>query len=203
MDILKKYVYQDIEANREFFDDTNTTYKISDKKKAEWMLNKSIIGSKWVGSGNFCIDIEYGDIGIDVSVLTSTKTSTNEKSIMQCFSKDLDILFSKLEGENAVNFFSEKLVEKFAKSKVNIIYYIMFICHNKHINLVCLELRKNRIGKMRFGDFSKKGMSINIENFIQETYGTVKLYKSKKRLELRLHPKEIQSFCKTVYSPVI
>ena len=50
MDILKKYVYQDIEANREFFDDTNTTYKISDKKKAEWMLNKSIIGSKWVGS---------------------------------------------------------------------------------------------------------------------------------------------------------
>ena len=31
---------------------------------------------------NFCIDIEYGDIGIDVSVLTSTNTSTNEKSIM-------------------------------------------------------------------------------------------------------------------------
>jgi len=36
--------------------------------------------------------------------------------------------------------------------------------------------------------------SINIKNFIDDKYGNVKLYKSKKRLELRIKKNVINSF---------
>ena len=36
--------------------------------------------------------------------------------------------------------------------------------------------------------------SINIKNFIDDKYGNVKLYKSKKRLELRIKKDVINSF---------
>src|SRR3989304_2289549 len=37
--ILKSYVKKDIDGNKEYFDNLNITYKISDPKKAEWILN--------------------------------------------------------------------------------------------------------------------------------------------------------------------
>jgi hypothetical protein len=39
---------------------------------------------------------------------------------------------------------------------------------------------------MEFASFTKSKKNIIIDNFIDEEYGNVKLYKSKKRLELRL-----------------
>ncbi len=38
---------------------------------------------------------------------------------------------------------------------------------------------------MKFNKFSKQNKSIDIINFIDDNLGSVKLYKSKKRLELR------------------
>jgi hypothetical protein len=55
--ILKEYVKKDIDSNREYFDDLNITYKISDPRKGEWILNKAIKNGKLVGNGNNNIDI--------------------------------------------------------------------------------------------------------------------------------------------------
>ncbi len=87
IEILIKYVISDIDNNKNFFDDCNIAYKISDPKKAEWILHKSISGSKLVSNGSNNIDIEYIDynninFGIDVSVLTMNNNISNEKSIM-------------------------------------------------------------------------------------------------------------------------
>ena len=53
------------------------TYRISDPKKAEWILGKAIINSKLIGNGHTNIDIIINNIGIDVSVLTLNNNYTN------------------------------------------------------------------------------------------------------------------------------
>lgn len=188
LDILKKFVQEDLENNIEYFEDLDITYKISDPKKAEWILSKSIDKSKLVGNGNTNIDINIdGKIGIDVSVLTLNNNFTNEKSIMQNFSNtgELDLLFNGKEGEKAVEIFKNKLIDKYT-SNLDDIYYIIFICKKKNIYISCLKLNPCSIKNMKFAEFTKSYKNIAINNFINKKFGNVRLYKSKKRLELRL-----------------
>ena len=191
INILKEYVKKDLESNKEYFDDLKITYKISDPKKAEWILSKSIENSKLVGNGNTNIDINVGnDIGIDVSVLSLNGSNTNEKSIMQNFSNsnDLDTLFNTNKGEQAVEIFRNKFQEKysFKDGKQKNIYYMLFICKNKNVYMVCLKLNPEYVQNMKFSGFTRSCKSILIDNFIDNKFGNVRLYKSKKRLELRL-----------------
>ena len=192
INILKEYVKKDLDGNKEYYDDLNITYRISDPKKAEWILKKSIMNSKLVGNGNTYIDILINDtVGIDVSVLTLNKAScTNEKSIMQNFtsSGDLDMLFNDEDGEKAVKIFRDKLKEKYnvETKKLENIYYLNFICKNKNVYISCLKLFPENIVNMKYTSITKNYKNILIDNFIDAEYGNVKLYKSKKRLELRL-----------------
>src|SRR5437868_966016 len=96
IDILKKYVKQDINANIEYYNDCNMSYRISNPTKAEWIISKAINNSKMIGSGNTFVDVVFENIYIDVTVLTLGRGQyTNEKSIMQNFSSsnNLDSLF--------------------------------------------------------------------------------------------------------------
>jgi len=61
---LKKYVSKDIKSNKEYFDDLEITYTISNPKKAEWILSKAIENSKLVGNGNTNVDILIDEIGM-------------------------------------------------------------------------------------------------------------------------------------------
>ena len=197
---LKEYVKKDLDSNKEYFDDLNITYRISDPKKAEWILSKSIKNCKLIGDGNKNIDISVNDkIGIDVSVLTLRGNLTNEKSIMQNFSNsnDLDTLFNTNAGEKAVEIFKNKFIEKckFKDNKNKEIYYIIFICINKNVYISCLRLNPENIPNMKFSEFSRMNKNIIIENFIDKEFGNVKLYKSKKRLELRLCKEIINNEC--------
>lgn len=196
-DILTKYVRTDINNNKEYYDDLDITYKISNPKKAEWMLYKSINDSKLVGNGNTNVDIMINDnIGIDVCVLTLNNKYTNEKSILQNFStgNDLDTLFNNKNGLEAVNIFKKKFIEKCKNKNKDIkIYYVVFICHKKNIYITSLKLNIDNINNMEFNCFTRSCKNINISNFIDDKYGNVKLYKSKKRLELRLDKKIINN----------
>ncbi len=198
--ILKEYVKKNINGNKEYFDDLDITYKISDPKKAEWILSKSIKNSKLFGNGNTNVDIMINNnIGIDVSVLTLNGNYTNEKSIMQNFSNcnDLDTLFNTNKGENAVEIFREKLIEKcsFKDGNKKDVYYMIFICEKKNVFLSCLKLILENISAMSFSKFTKSYKNILIDNFIDEKNGNVKLYKSKKRLELRLSKDILNNEC--------
>lgn len=191
--ILKGYVKKDIEANKEFFDDKKITYKISDPKKAEWILHKSIKNSELVGDGNGNIDIfiKNLNIGIDVSVLSLTKNLTNEKSIIQNFTtgNDLDSLFVNNKGIEVVEIFRNKMFEKYKTNKlqINELYYAIFICVKRNVYLTCFKANCENIPSIEFHSFTQKCKSIIINNFIDEKHGETKLYKSKKRIELRLN----------------
>jgi len=188
MDILREYVRKDIDGNKEYFDDLNITYKISSPSKAEWILNKAILNGILVGAGNTSVDILTANVCIDVTVLTLNNSCTNEKSIMQNFStgNNLDSLFNDNKGGKIVEIFKDKLIEKYVSYEKKEIYYAVFVCHKKNIYLVCFQLIPKNINNMEYASFSKSNKNILIDNFIDETYGNVKLYKSKKRLELRL-----------------
>lgn len=194
--LLKEYVKQDIDSNLSYFNDMNITYRISDSKKSEWMIHKSIQNSKMVGNGSKSVDIKVSDkIMIDVSVLTLNKNITNEKSIMQNFkdSNNLDTLFNSKDGKSIVNIFRKKFQDKYKGMKE--IYYMIFICSGKSIYLTCLKLNLDCISNMEFGGFTKTSKNITIENMISQKMGNVKLYKSKKRLELRLNRDILKREC--------
>lgn len=200
IDTLKEYVKKDLENNKEYFEDINITYKISDSKKAEWILSKSIDNSKLVGNGSTNIDIIVNDkIGIDVSVLTLNNNYTNEKSVIQNFSNsnNLDTLFNTYQGEKAIEIFRNKLKEKycFKDGEKKDIYYIIFICNNKNVYLSCFKIYPEYISNMKFLGFTKNFKYISIDNFINNDFGNIKLYKSKKRLELRLSKDIINNEC--------
>jgi len=110
-----------------------------------------------------------------------------KKSIIQNFigGNDLDIYFNKRKGYDATNIFKNKLQEKF-DCKLKEIYYMIFICNKKNIYLSCIKFNVENIYNMKFAGFTKTCKNILIDNFIDNNIGNVKLYKSKKRLELRL-----------------
>lgn len=58
-----------------------------------------------------------------------------------------------------------------------------------------IKLNKEKICNMKFSGFTKSCKNISIENFIDNEFGNVKLYKSKKRLELRLKKNIIDNYC--------
>lgn len=187
IDNLKKYIKKDIDSNKEYYDDIGANYNISNPKKAEWILFKSIENSKMVGNGNTNIDIQYKDIGIDVGVLTLNRKMTNEKSIMQNFScENLDEKFTSGRCKEAVDIFKTKLIEKYKSDKIKEHYYALFICNKKDIYLTFLKLEISNIKDIESGVLTRSCKNINIINFIDSELGAVNLYKSKKRLELRL-----------------
>lgn len=118
---------------------------------------------------------------------------------MQNFSSsnDLDTLFNTNEGEKAVEIFKNKFMEKynFKDGKKKVIYYMIFICKDKNIYISCLKLNYEHISNMKFSEFTQSCKNILINNFINKKFGNVKLYKSKKRLELRLCKDIINNEC--------
>lgn len=199
LDILKKYVDQDIKNNINYFEELKIPYRISDSKKAEWILSKSIKNSKLVGSGNANVDIDIGNkIGIDVSVLTLNGTSTKAKSVIQNFSDNshLDDSLNKgneYSGKKIVGVFRDKFINK-CYSKKNI-YYMIFVCENKSIYLSCLKINHAYIHNIKFQKFTKSNSSIMVDNFIDERIGNVRLYRPVKRLELRLKKQILSEMC--------
>jgi hypothetical protein len=217
--ILKKYINKDIESNIEYYNDTNMTYTISNPTKAEWIIYKSIKNSLWIGKGNNKADVFLEllntNIYIDVGVLTLNGNQTNEKSIMQNFTEgnNLDELFIKKNGNEAINIFKNKLINKYSinneintqltnyspiNNKINKYYYVLFICHKQNIYLTCFNFNNKNIKNMQFESFIgsvTEYKNILVKNFIDKIYGNVKLYKSKKRLELRLNKQIINEYC--------
>jgi len=76
---------------------------------------------------------------------------------------------------------------------------MLYVYCSKNVHLVFLKLNYENINNVIFSKFTQKGMSIDLENFIDEKYGNVKLYKSKKRLELRLHKNFIKDHGEILY----
>jgi hypothetical protein len=170
---------------------------------SEWWIKKTSNGKK-IGDGNSPMDvITFKNNGIDTMCLCMNNNISNEKSIMQNFGStgnNLDIYFNSKNDKKVINMFIKDYIDKIKnfsiKYKVPLtkLYYCIFISTSKNIYLSCFKININNIIYIKSSGFTKSMKSINITNFIDDKYGNVKLYKSKKRLELRVKKNVINSF---------
>lgn len=167
----------------------------------QWVVQA--IGASPVGAGSYGVDVvKEGDFGADVKMLSCkvdalgrvTDSDSGETSLAQNF-KDtgvgLDELFARKEYDEIVNGWKDILVNKLQvvldQQDIKKLYYIFILRADTSFHLCGMEVNIDEIENMKPQRATQS--SVFIDSFINENYGKVKIYKAKKRLELRLRPK--------------
>lgn len=162
---------------------------------------------KIVGAGNYPIDVysEKQRIGADVKFLSArvnhkgefSRGVSNETSLSQKFKnagKNLDQLFEQRKKEEILEGWKNILIEKNAipikDYSLKSIYYFVFIRGGNSINLAIAKVNKEIISSIKVSKFTDS--SAFIDGYVDGKYGNVKIYKSKKRIELRCIPKNLE-----------
>jgi hypothetical protein len=161
---------------------------------------------KIIGAGNYPIDVysEKDKIGADVKFL-SAKTdkngnfkngTSNETSLSQKFTsagKNLDQLFKQRKKKAILDGWIDILVQKndipISDYGLNHIYYFIFIRGGHSINLAIAKVNKEIIPNIKISKLTDT--SAFISGYVDDKYGNVKIYKSKKRIELRCNAKNL------------
>jgi hypothetical protein len=197
---LKGYVENYMGGRREFYRETTRSPYIEDEF-SEWWTAKASRGIE-IGKGSGGMDVKTGvGEGIDAMCVVMNSNGSNEKSLMQNFSEagaNLDTLFIEGKDSDALELFTKGYSEKIMNIKetagLTDLYILAFVSTMSDIYLVCLKLNPDLISDVRSGGFvGNQGKNIIAKNFINPELGDVKLYKSKKRLELRFKKKVLDS----------
>tara|TARA_R110000824_G_scaffold401771_1_gene615339 strand:+ start:49237 stop:50100 length:864 start_codon:yes stop_codon:yes gene_type:complete len=164
-----------------------------------------------VGAGSYPIDIynsseHWGadikmlNIKVDVNGLVKNNDS-GEASLGQNFSGagiDLDQLFRDKEYEVIKNNWVSLLKGKFESLKKDLpikkIYYFFILRPSEQVNGVDFyfcgaEIDVEKFDSLVVNEARTTKTSVFLTNFLPDDLGNTKIYKSKKRLELRLKPK--------------
>lgn len=160
------------------------------------------------GAGNYPIDV-YSSVkkfGFDVKFVSSsvdscnnfTHNDSNETSLAQNFAnegKNLDSLFDNQQSEEILNLWKDLLTRKITKAKKELnldkIYYAIFIRGGSTISLAIAEFHVENITNLTVNKLTNT--SVFVDNFIENNFGNVKIYRSKKRMELRTKPLNLQN----------
>jgi hypothetical protein len=207
LDELKKLVNGYLEPRMEVYKEIGSDL-LYESKFSEYHVSKASKGTR-IGLGNLKMDVVTKDNeGIDVTCLIMKDSESNEKSLFQNFKSsgsNLDTLFNENEDSQAVYLFKndylKKLQEVKEKYSLTELYILAFISSIDEIHAVCLKINLENIDSVVSGGFlNKNNKNIIVSNFISSEYGNVKLYKSKKRMELRLN-KTIKNneYCIKIY----
>jgi len=186
-----------------FYKDSGRSLYVEDEY-SEWITEKSSNGRQ-VGKGHFAMDVKTNVLGdgglpsdgIDVFCVIMGKTESYEKSLAQKFVKGgaaLDTMFKEKKFDDAVKLFMESYITKLNDVKVlntdgkqmAELYYLGFVSTTDKIFLVNFKINLQNIKYVSTKYTTKTGQSIFLTNFIDEKYGSVKLYKAKKRIEFRM-----------------
>jgi hypothetical protein len=177
-------------------------YQIAKEHIEQWMVQA--LDAKPTGSGSYPIDIykmnnnwgaDVKMLGVKIDKVGNFKVGeSGETSLAQKFKEtgsDLDTLFKEKQYSTAVNgwisIVSNKLKQVKEELGLHNIYYFFFLRAGWSFYLCGLRVNNEML---QYVKPSSKITETNIwtDNYIDERYGSVRLYKSKKRLELRLSP---------------
>ncbi len=168
---------------------------------------------KPVGAGSYPIDIynENDHWGADLKMLNIKvntsggvrNTDSGEASLSQKFTgtgNDLDISFSNRRYKEIMDGWLSLYKDKYETLKINYpsikkIFYFFILrpgvqeCGTDfYFTGAFLDLNKINNVKVNFNRTTKS--SVFLDNFISHNFGNTKIYKAKRRLELRLKPKK-------------
>ena len=166
---------------------------------------------KPVGAGSYPIDIynEREEWGADIKMLNIkltkngdvTKGDSGEASLGQKFEGpgiNLDAMFKTKKYEDIkdqwVNLYIDKYKSLNKNYDVKKIYYFFILRPGTQIDgadfyFTGAILDLKNIGKVKVNRNRSTNKSVFLDYFIDTEYGNTKIYKAKKRLELRLRPK--------------
>ena len=185
IDTLKQYVSLYISSRIDYYKDNNSNLRI-ESEFGEYWIAKSTQGSI-IGSGNTPMDVKHDEKYMDVACLCLNGSYTNEKSIVQNFAKagnELDIMFNTNQEHDIVNCFINIITNKWNEYSNS--YYGFFISTKVSIYFKMFKINTSNLSNLESGGFSTKGKSLTVNNFINPEQGKTIIYKSKKRMELRL-----------------
>ncbi|MBU1164568.1 hypothetical protein KKA15_03330 [Patescibacteria group bacterium] len=165
------------------------------------------LGWERVGSGSYPIDVYSKEkkFGADVKFMSAAVDSednfkkgvTGESSLGQKFvdaGTDLDQDFASKEYDKILNGWKKILSEKMQKPikdyDLKQVYYFIFLRGGNSIHLAVAKVFPSKIKNLAVK--SATGKSVFVDGFIDASYGNVKIYKSKKRMELRCLPKKMK-----------
>lgn len=166
----------------------------------QWIVQA--IGGRLVGAGSYPVDIIHGKYGIDVKMLAA-KTKKNgelansdsgETSLAQKFTEsgvDLDDMFKNHRYDDIVDGWKNILFNKLNRvcqdESLEKIYYFFILRAERNFHLCATSVNINEIKNMSV--LRETDSSVFVSGLIDERFGNGKIYKAKKRLELRLKPK--------------
>lgn len=170
----------------------------------QWFVQA--LGAKPVGAGSYPIDIlKEGEYAADIKSLTYktnnkgeiSNSHSGEASLGQKFVTDneeatLDQLFSQGKGEEILDLWKVILRDKYHKiqNEENLIpLYFFFILRGElDFYLVAAKINPDNLNDLSVDKITKD--SVFVKDYLDKDYGNCKIYKAKKRMELRLRPKK-------------
>lgn len=159
-----------------------------------------------IGAGSYPVDIYNGDEGwaADIKMLNAkldndgnlTNSESGEASLGQKFEGagiDLDNLFVNSQYEVIKEAWLGIFAGKIAQVKrdyptINDIIYLFILRAGSDFYLVGCNVDTDSIANVNVAS-NTTNKSVFLNGFIESKYGNAKIYKAKKRLELRLRPK--------------
>ena len=204
--VINYFTKKAIFAQPELVDGQNPTPVHIPKEHIEqWFVQA--LGAKPTGAGSYPVDIVKGKKwAADVKMLSckvnqdgSFKVAdSGETSLGQKFrdvGQGLDQLFANSSYNKITDEFLKIFKTKYKKVKnekgINVFYYIIILRAGSNFYLSILKLDLDKVERVKCIEDRVSETSIWLKNFIAKDYGSVKIYKSKKRMELRLRPKEL------------
>jgi hypothetical protein len=193
--LLKSLVSAYLAPRIPFYTETGGNMFIEDEF-SEYFVAK-VSGGVQIGKGHCPMDVKAsnGD-GIDAMCVCLNGNQTNEKSIIQNFAesgKALDGLFADKKDVEAVTLYMADLKKKWAQVKVDKalgnLYYMCFTSTKANVYFTTFKIDADAIDAVESAGFRAGptgDKNILFKNFIDPVIGIVTLYKSKKRIELRL-----------------
>ena len=156
-----------------------------------------------VGAGSFPVDVISSDgWGADVKMLSckvkDDKLATGESGETSLCGKftgicsDLDTLFLDEDYNKIVkgfkNIYSKKITSVMKEKNLSHIYYFIVLRAGLKFYLCGMDVNVANIEKVKY--LRNTNQNVWTKNFMEERYGSIRVYKSKKRMELRLRPKQ-------------
>ena len=208
--VIQYFMNTSLFAQPEVFKDkTSLPIQIPKEHLEQWFVQALQVEA--VGAGSYPIDIlKENEWGADVKMLSCkvdkqdnlTNGDSGETSLAQKFKGtgiSLDDMFKQEQYQEIIegwtSIWKDKLVNVKTDKEIHSIYFFFFLRGSKKESYICafeVDIDNINTDTITQRDAnSKVDKSVFLNGVIDAKYGNSKIYKAKKRLELRLKPKNL------------
>ncbi|MCV6599588.1 MAG: hypothetical protein OIF36_03820 [Alphaproteobacteria bacterium] len=178
-------------------------FQVTKENMEQWIVQA--LDAEPLGAGSYPVDIKTKDFLADIKSMSVRldkdgnikNAESGETSLAQKFSaeKNLDKLFQTSKFNQIKNLWVKILSSKYKQvvedQKIDLIYYIFLMrVENKYyLFMTKVDYKKITEEFLKVNNSRSTKSSVFVKNMIDDKFGNVKIYKAKKRMELRLLPK--------------